>query len=205
MPSCLAGCATAVGPAALASCCFGGSAFGLAAVLVSAAEDSDFGRMAPAAAVCVGLAVLGAPFLAVLLSAAFVSAAGSSLFEPNRLLKKPPMPPELVADATCTDFGAAAGFDSAEARLMVPVLPVLPVSDTSPGGLTCAGMVPEAVRMTEPGLCDFTAARKLGFMPPSTPIRTGDAGVPRLTSSAVCASSRRVLSRTAAAMSSGTR
>src|SRR5262245_32552350 len=202
MPSCLAGCAAGTGAAALASC-RGGAACGLAAVLVSA--GSDFGRIAPAVAVWVGLAA-GAFDFAEAVAEGFCSGAGSSLFELNRLPKKPLMPPELDAEATWTDdFGAAAGFDSDEARLIVPVLPVLPVSDTSPGGLTCAGIVPEAVRMTEPGLCDFTAARKVGFMPPSTPMRTGDAGVPRLTSSAVCASSRRVFSRTAAEISSGTR
>jgi hypothetical protein len=39
------------------------------------------------------------------------------------------------------------------------------------GGLTQAGMVPEAVRMTAPRPpCDFTAARKVGFIPPSTPV-----------------------------------
>jgi hypothetical protein len=56
----------------------------------------------------------------------------------------------------------------------------------SAGGLTCGGIVPMAVRMVAPGPpWDFTAARKVGFMPPSTPILIGAAGVPRFTSSAV--------------------
>src|SRR4030095_1758357 len=109
------------------------------------------------------------------------------------------------AEATCTEErGAGAGFDSDEARLIVPVLPVGD-SAASLGGLTCAGRVPEAVRMTEPGLCIFTAERKVGFMPPSTPILDGTVGVPRLTSSAVCISSRRGFLRPAVATSSGTR
>ena len=75
----------------------------------------------------------------------------------------------------------------------------------SAGGLTCGGIVPSAVRMVAPGPpWDFTAARKVGFMPPSTPILTGAAGVPRLINSAVWVSSRRCLSLTAATRSSGT-
>ena len=134
------------------------------------------------------------------------SAAGCSLslFDPNRLPKKLPIPPPLDAEATWTDErGAAAGFDSLDARLMV--LPVVVSGCGAPGGLTCAGMVPTAVRIfAPPPPCDFTAARKVGFMPPSVPVLTGAGGAPRLISSAVCISSRRCLSRTAATRSAGT-
>jgi hypothetical protein len=54
------------------------------------------------------------------------------------------------------------------------------------------------------GEFDFTAARNVGFMPPSAPIVTGIGGMLRLISSVVSTSSRRCFSRTAAAMSSGT-
>ena len=86
------------------------------------------------------------------------------------------------------------------------MLPVNVSDAVSAGGLTWAGIVPTAVRMGAPGPpWDFTAARKVGFMPPSTPILTGAAGVPRLINSAVWTSSRRCLSLTALATSSGTR
>src|SRR5882724_10569637 len=114
----LASCRTGTGlEVALASCGsdFCGSDF-LAATAVGAglgaAAGFDFGALAS------GLSLLGA-------------AACSSLFDPNRLLKKPPIPPEVgAAEATCTDeedddeeervAGVAAGFDSVEARLIVP-------------------------------------------------------------------------------------
>ena len=47
-----------------------------------------------------------------------------------------------------------------------------------------------------------TAARKLGFVPPSPPVVTETVGVPRLISTAVSMSSRRCFSRAAIAMSS---
>jgi hypothetical protein len=79
-------------------------------------------------------------------------------------------------------------------------------AEVSAGGLTWAGIVPSAVLMGAPGPpWLFTAARNVGFMPPSTPILTGAAGVPRLIHSAVWTSSRRCFSRTAEAISSGTR
>ena len=47
-------------------------------------------------------------------------AAWPPSFDPNRLLKKPPIPPALegAADATCTDDrGPETGFDLVEAKL----------------------------------------------------------------------------------------
>ena len=83
-------------------------------------------------------------------------------------------------------------------------LPVGVSATGSPGGLTWAGMVPTAVRILAPGPPrDFTAARKVGFMPPSVPVRTGAAGMPRLTSSATWVSSWRCFSLTAATSSAG--
>src|SRR5262249_57253217 len=115
--------------------------------------------------------------------------AGASLVEdPNRRPKKPRGAPE-PAEATCTEErGGGAILDSEEARSRK--LPV-GASAVSAGGLTCAGIVPEAVWMTLPGPpWDFTAAMKGGFMPPSMPMVTWAVGVPRLTSSAVLLSSR---------------
>src|SRR5262249_16827200 len=49
------------------------------------------------------------------------------------------------------------------------------------GGLTYAGIVPEAVRIIAPEPpWDFKVARKIGAMPPSIPVATGTVGVPRL-------------------------
>src|SRR3954453_20964406 len=183
---------------ALASCFCGGEGLTAAAfaVLASAGEGAGFFA---AAVVCADLAGAAADF--GFAGSAGVGAPWSSLFDPNRLLKNPP---ELPAEATCTDErGAGAGFDSAEARLMVPKIES--EEGVSAGGLTCGGIVPIAVRIVAPGPpWDFTAARKVGFMPPSTPILTGAAGVPRLINSAVWVSSRRCLSLTAATRSSGT-
>src|SRR5262249_60344224 len=125
-----------------------------------------------------------------------------SPFDANRWLGKPPMPPELEAEATCTDeraagaAGAGAGLESVEARLKK--LPFV-VSAGSAGGLTCGGIVPEAVRIVAPGPpWNLTALRKVGFMPPSTLILAGAAGVPRLVTAAGCLSPRACLLRTAA-------
>jgi hypothetical protein len=52
--------------------------------------------------------------------------------------------------------------------------------------------------------CYFAAARKAGFIPPSTPFVIGTVGMPRSIRPAISTSSRRCFSRTAAAMSSGT-
>src|SRR6478609_558743 len=175
---------------ALASCFCCGEGLTAAAFAVFASAGDGAGFFA-AVVVCAGLAGAAADF-------AFAGSAGavalwSSVFDPNRLLKNPP---ELPAEATCTDErGAGAGFDSAEARLMVPK--VESEEGVSAGGLTCGGIVPIAVRMVAPGrVWDFTAARKVGVVPPSTPILTGAAGVPRFINSAVCVSSRRCLSVT---------
>jgi transposase len=52
--------------------------------------------------------------------------------------------------------------------------------------------------------CYFAAARKAGFIPPSTLVVIGTVGMPRSIRPAISTSSRRCFSRTAAAMSSGT-
>src|ERR1700754_5053773 len=164
---------------ALASCFCCGEGLTAAAFAVFASAGDGAGFFA-AAVVCAGLAGAAADF--GFAGSTGAAALWSSLFDPNRLLKKPP---ELPAEATCTDErGAGAGFDSAEARLMAPKIES--EEGVSAGGLTCGGIVPSAVRMVAPGPpWDFTAARKVGFMPPSTPILTGAAGVPRLINSAV--------------------
>ena len=112
-----------------------------------------------------------------------------------------PREPQLAS--ACTDeWGAGTSINSANGKLTE--LPG-PASVSSPGGLTCAGIVPEAVRIVVPGPPrDLTAERKVEFMPPSIPVVAWTGAVPRLTSSAVWMSSRRCLSRTAAAMYSGT-
>src|SRR4029077_1998200 len=121
---------------ALASCFCCGEGLTAAAFAVFASAGVGAGFFA-AVVVCAGLA--GA--------AAAAAALWSSLFDPNRLLKKPP---ELPAEATCTDErGAGAVFDSAEARLMVPKNES--EEGASAGGLTCGGIVPIAVRMVAPG------------------------------------------------------
>src|SRR4029078_760445 len=60
----------------------------------------------------------------------------SSLFSSHRVLREPP---ELPADATCTDErGPGAGFDSAEARLIVLTIDSDPRG--SAGGTKCGGV-----------------------------------------------------------------
>src|SRR5262245_8292055 len=115
---------------ALASCRIGAGA-GLETALASCGSalcGSDFGF----AATMVG-AGLAAGFDFGALASGLLGAGGcSSLFDPNRLLKKLPIPPEVgEAEATCTpevdapcaderEAGAGAGFDSVEARLIAP-------------------------------------------------------------------------------------
>ena len=79
-----------------------------------AAASSVFGLLA--AVVWVALAAAAFAF------GAASGAAWPPSFDPNRLLKKLPVPPELegAADATCTDDrGAETGVDSTEAKLNV--------------------------------------------------------------------------------------
>src|SRR2546427_6439180 len=93
-----------------------------------------------------------------------------------------------------------AGLDSVEARLNI----VPAVASGSRGGLTCGGIVPTAVRIGAPGPpWLFTAVKNVAFMPPATPIFTRAAGVPRVVSSAVLISSRRLLMLASGAVSSG--
>ena len=72
------------------------------------------------------LGLLAAVVWVALAAAAFAFGAASGAawppsFDPNRLLKKLPIPPELegAADATCTDDRAETGVDSTEAKLNV--------------------------------------------------------------------------------------
>ena len=87
------------------------------------------------------------------------------------------------------------------------VLPVGTSAVGGPGGRILAGIDPgsedDSIRFSVPPWA-CTAAMKIGFMPPSVPMRTGTVGVPRLTRSANWASSRCCLSLTAATTSSGT-
>src|SRR5262249_17161223 len=85
---------------ALASCCFGAAAGGLAATACGSDFDSGLGLAARTVVVCFGAAA-GFDFGAAAAGAGG-AAFGSSL-EPNRLPKNPLIPLEPPAEATCTD------------------------------------------------------------------------------------------------------
>lgn len=125
----------------------------------------------------------------------------------NILLKKPPEADAVSVFASARTTGSetlpvVVGRDDEAVAVRVARSPL--------GGVRMlAGMVPAEVEVrvrTTPSsstLCDCRAEANVGCMPPSAKLRTAGRLVPRRIRSATCASSRRVLSCTAARTSSG--